>query len=264
MNASLRAGLARGHQILSRTGINLPALTQSLAGIPYFFRTLAEYRKLSRGQRFPLKARNLYPCLSDRHAQAGIGDRHYFYQDLWAARKIEQRRPPRHVDVGSRIDGFIAHLLTFMPVEVVDVRPMRSAVEGLHFVQSDATEMSGFEAGSLVSLSCLHAAEHFGLGRYGDPVSPGAPFRLMASLQRVLAPGGHLYFSVPVGVERLEFNAHRIFAPQTVLDGFPGLTLESFSYVDDQGAFHQAAQIHEADGSRLACGLFEFTKPVIS
>lgn len=262
MNSALRAALARLHQTLSQSGINLLALGRCLIGIPHYFRTLYDYHKLSDGQKFPLRLRNLYPCLGDRHAQAGIGDSHYFYQDLWAARKIARRRPDRHVDVGSRIDGFVAHLLSFMQVEVVDVRPLDNSIEGLRFIQSDATEMRGFADDSLTSLSCLHAAEHFGLGRYGDPVSVDAPFRLMASLQRVLMPGGRLYFSVPVGQERVEFNAHRIFAPQTVLDGFPRLALESFAYVDDLGVLHQDAQPGEISMARYACGLFEFTKPV--
>ena len=252
--------LKRIHQIMSRSGINLLAFGHSVISIPYYLQTMMVYHRQSVGGKFPLQFQNLNPCLGDRHSDAGIGDRQYFYQDLWAARKIQQRRPERHVDVGSRIDGFIAHLLTFMPVEVVDVRPLGDVVDGLKFVQDDATEMRGFAPDSLVSLSCLHAAEHFGLGRYGDPVSTDAPFRLMQSLQRVLKPGGNLYFSVPVGHERVEFNAHRVFAPQTVVDGFPGLALQSFSYVDDRGAFHENALISGASQLSLGCGLFEFSK----
>ncbi|HWF86113.1 MAG TPA: hypothetical protein VG222_14745 [Vicinamibacterales bacterium] len=51
---------------------------------------------------------------------------HYFHQDLWVAKRIYAARPAAHVDIGSRIDGFVAHLLTFMPVTVIDVRPLDS------------------------------------------------------------------------------------------------------------------------------------------
>ncbi len=67
-----------------------------------------------------LRLRNCYPMLSDIGGEAGIARGHYFHQDLWAARKIYAARPAFHVDVGSRIDGFVGHLLAFMPVTVFD------------------------------------------------------------------------------------------------------------------------------------------------
>jgi Caenorhabditis protein of unknown function, DUF268 len=92
---------------------------------------------------------------------------------------------------------------------------------------------------SVESLSSLHAAEHFGLGRYSDPIDLDACFKFMDSLQTVLAPAGRLYFSVPVGRERVEFNAHRVFSPLTILRRFSLLQLESFSFVGDDGAIRQ-------------------------
>ena len=200
------------------------------------------------------------PMLTDRYASAGSATGHYFHQDLWAARKIYDRRPEEHMDIGSRIDGFIAHLLTFMPVTIVDIRPIESKIQGLTFLQDDATTLSKLPSNSVQSLSTLHVAEHFGLGRYSDPVDPDACFKFMKSLERVLAPGGRLYFSVPVGKERVEFNAHRVFSPQTILDRFSGLRLESFSYVGDDGHLYLDISPDEMPASNFACGLFEFTK----
>ncbi len=57
---------------------------------------------------------------------------HYFHQDLWAAKKIFKRRPMTHVDIGSRVDGFVAHLLVFMPVTAVDIRYLDSNIEGAY------------------------------------------------------------------------------------------------------------------------------------
>lgn len=191
---------------------------------------------------------------------AGVAGGHYFHQDLWAARRIFVHRPASHLDIGSRLDGFIAHLLTFMAVTVVDIRPMASTIPGLTFFQDDATELRNLASDSIVSLSTLHTAEHLGLGRYSDPVDPMACFRYMAALQRVLAPGGRLYFSVPVGRERVEFNAHRVFAPQTILHQFSGLELLSFSFVGDDGALYEDQDPLQLPVSELACGLFEFVK----
>jgi len=60
-----------------------------------------------------------------------------------------------------------------MPVEVVDIRPLNDIVDGLSFIRENATLLPRFENDSIESLSCLHAAEHFGLGRYGDSIDPG-------------------------------------------------------------------------------------------
>jgi SAM-dependent methyltransferase len=200
------------------------------------------------------------PILTEWTEQAGIPDPFYFHQDLWAARSIHRRSPSSHVDVGSRIDGFIAHLLTFMPVTVVDIRRLESTVSGLDFIRSDATALREFGDDSIMSLSSLHAVEHFGLGRYGDPVDPQAPFKVMEAFVRVLAPGGFLYFSVPVGRERLLFNAHRIFAPNTIISALDGLKLLSFSAVSDRGEFLEHSDPHDASTFEYGCGLFEFTK----
>ena len=37
----------------------------------------------------------------------------YFHQDFVVARKIFERNPRLHIDVGSRVDGFVAHVATF-------------------------------------------------------------------------------------------------------------------------------------------------------
>ncbi len=82
----------------------------------------------------------------------------------------------------------------------------------------------------------------------------------MRALERVLAPGGRLYFSVPCGRERVEFNAHRVFAPQTILESFSGLRVVSFSAVGDDGNYYENADPVDVARCEWGCGLFEFTK----
>ena len=81
-------------------------------------------------------------------------------------------------------------------------------------------------------------------------------------MARVLAPGGRLYFSVPIGAERIEFNAQRVFAPQTILQTFAEhrLRLAAFSAVDDRGLLMPAADPLSFTGAHYSCGLFEFSK----
>lgn len=73
-----------------------------------------------------------------------------------------------------------------------------------------------FDDNALQTLSCLHTIEHIGLGRYGDQINPNGYYEALMELQRVVAPGGHLILSMPVGQERVEFNAQRILDQETV------------------------------------------------
>jgi hypothetical protein len=241
-------------------GFSPRTLLKTLKGIPQFVRDLRHYQRLNNGSSFRVSLRYLFPILTDREESAGMAPGHYFHQDLWAARKIFEQAPKQHVDIGSRVDGFVAHLLVFMPVTIIDIRQLESGVQGLSFIRDDATDLSTIASDSVKSISSLHAAEHFGLGRYSDPIDPSACFKFMNALQRVLAHGGRLYFSVPVGRERVEFNAHRVFAPKTIVDSFPQLQLLSFSYVADDGNLYEDADVASAAKCDYGCGLFQFTK----
>ena len=240
-------------------GINLYQLA-SLRRLPRYIGDWRRYERLRSNGAFPAKTRYAMPILVDYATQAGVVTGHYFHQDLWAARKIFLARPERHVDVGSRLDGFVAHLLTFMPVTVVDFCPLDHRVHGLTFVQGDMTRLN-FPDGSIESLSCLHALEHVGLGRYGDPIDPDGWRRALAELARVVKPGGHLYFSVPVGgPERVRFNADRVFAARTIPAALPGLRLLEFSLVGDDERLYEQVDVTLADRQSLGCGLYVFRK----
>lgn len=244
----------------AEAGIDLRRFRSTLRSIPWFVGTMYDYRRSAVNDRFPLRLGRLSPMLGDRNSGAGALDGHYFHQDLWAARKIHAVRPKQHVDCGSRIDGFVAHLLTFMPVTVIDVRPLSQTVAGLTFVQADASDLAPFADDSIESLSSLHAVEHFGLGRYGDVVAPDAWRQALLSFARVLRPRGRLYLSAPIGSERVEFNAHRVFAPNTLLETLAELRLVSFAAVADDGSFVGEAEPGDFEHAHYACGLFELTK----
>jgi hypothetical protein len=240
--------------------IEMRISTRGIRGRWLFLNDLVRYRKAKTPHAIPITS--LYPIYRDRFkAAAGFSD--YFHQDLWAARKIFETRPARHVDVGSRIDGFVAQCLTFMDVEVVDIRPLSDPPRGMIFRRADAVHMTGFADDSVPSLSSLNVAEHFGLGRYGDKIDPDAHVTFMKSLQRVLAPGGKLYFSVPLsGHERVEFNAHRVLSPTTVTNAFDRVRLVSFSIIKDDGRMYEDTEPSVAMNQRFGCGLFEFAKDV--
>jgi hypothetical protein len=243
-------------------GIDPRRIFASLIFIPAYLKGIVQLKqsiKHSRANQFKL---NWLPILSDRHMASGVARGHYFHQDLWAARHIYAKQPDRHVDVGSRIDGFIAHLLVFREVEVLDIRKITSSVGGLHFHQADLMQPISFSFESADSVSCLHALEHFGLGRYGDPINFDGWITGLQNLATLLRDGGRLYLSVPIGEQAIEYNAQRIFEPQTILNAAKsmGLTLIEFSYVDDKGDFHQNCRTEDSTGCRFGCGCFLFER----
>jgi SAM-dependent methyltransferase len=232
----------------------------SLRGLPYFIADLRKYNRMLAGSANGMKIGAFYPILHDRFSSSGAASGHYFHQDLWAARKVFEKNPVRHIDIGSSVSGFVSSLLAFREVEVIDIRPNVSKVRGLKFIQADATDLRDLPDNSVESISTLHACEHFGLGRYGDPVDPDSHFKFMRALARVLKPGGRLYFALPSGQEKLYFNAHRVLSPTTVLGTFSDLKLVSFSCVKDDGDLYENCPTATVANELYGCGLYEFTK----
>lgn len=126
------------------TGLRPKEGIRNLKAAGEFFSGLRQFSEMNTNLVFRPRWDELYPILTDFTDEAGVAGGHYFHQDLWAARRIFQRHPKAHIDVGSRVDGFIAHLLVFMPVTVVDIRPLTSLVSGLTFVRDDATKLQRF------------------------------------------------------------------------------------------------------------------------
>jgi hypothetical protein len=223
-------------------------------------RHIRSYRRQLSGSADSFEFR-LTPVLSDRYAVAGIAKGHYFHQDLWAARRIFAAGPAKHVDIGSRIDGFVAHLLSFREVYVIDIRAMQSQVPGLTFCQLDV--MSGVENNIRAdSVSCLHALEHFGLGRYGDPIDVDGWKKGIDTIVAIADSGARIYLSVPISsVQRIEFNAHRVFLPTTLPEYLRSraVDLVEQSYVDDEGNFHENT-CPPVSGLEFGCGCYVFKK----
>jgi Caenorhabditis protein of unknown function, DUF268 len=256
-NSKFRHFLKASYYFVNEAGFNPARTLRSLAGLPVYLRQLFVFAFSSKNT-YKL---SLYPCLSDRYSDAGSFPRHYFHQDLWASKIVFRNNPDHHVDVGSRVDGFVAHLLTFREVEVLDVRPLKSDIEGMSFRQADLMQIDSIPSNIADSISCLHALEHFGLGRYGDPLDPEGHIKGLKALTKALRVGGHLLLSVPIGKERIEFNAHRVFSPLTILNLLKdNYELLSFSYVDDENKYYSSVDVNSLPGLVYGCGMFELKK----
>jgi SAM-dependent methyltransferase len=226
-----------------------------LGTLPRYLVEWDVYKKAATEQQ--LSFQDSYPCLTDR-VKATPFDPHYFFQAAWLARRVHQAVPPFHVDIGSSV-MMINVLSASAKTIFVDYRPLRVQLSNLLPLGGDIVRLP-FRSGAIASLSCLHVIEHVGLGRYGDPINPVGSQLAAAELQRVLQPGGRLFLSVPVGRERVCFNAHRVFSPSTIRAFFPELQLKSFSLVDDSGQLHEGVPLEAAVKLDYGCGLFEFVK----
>jgi hypothetical protein len=205
-----------------------------------------------------LKVRNANPQLSDRLTSTPY-DPHYLHQSIWAAERILSQPPEEHTDIGSQV-MFVAMLAVSIPVAFVDVRPLRLNTSKLRSIAGDIVSLP-FADQSVISLSCLHVVEHIGLGRYGDELNPSGTREGLLELQRVLAPRGNLFLSLPVGDPVVYFNAHRVHDAAEVVLLLEELELREFVLIDDEGTVRQSAKLSDARGLRYGCGLFWFRRP---
>jgi len=262
----IRQNLVKYHQLLSRIGVDPLRFFRSIRGVPAYVRDYLVFRRLHDGKI------EFNPCLQDRYEEGGTTKSEYFWQDLIVARWIHDARPEKHVDVGSRVDGFVAHVACFRQIEVLDIRPISTPIPGVVFKQADLMsreslpKVLGAGVGYCDSLSCLHALEHFGLGRYGDPIDPLGHERGIANLAQLVQLGGTFYLSTPIGQERVEFNANRVFDPRSIVccAEAAGMTLQKLIVITPANGPQESAvdsvALAELALQRYQLGLFIFSK----
>ncbi len=258
---SIRNVLVRLNWIFAEQfGVDLRKALRSALGVPRYVRDLLRFRSGYAGRI------ELLPCLHDWHQEGGSTKLEYFWQDLLVARKIFAAKPERHVDVGSLVGGFVAHVASFRDIEVFDVRPINAQIPGVTFKQADLMQPVPGMADYCDSLSCLHALEHFGLGRYGDPIDSKGFEHGFVNMAALLKNKGIFYLSVPIGIDRVEFNAHRVFDPRAIvkLATQHSLRLSSLTVIHTGGRLetiaHDEAQLASLAAQRYALGLFVFQK----
>lgn len=253
--------ISKMHWMLSvQFGFDIRRMFRAFSGIPRYVRNWFQFRKMYNGRL------NFLPCVHDWYEEGGSTTSEYFLQDLHVARQIHLTNPAKHVDVGSRIDGFVAHVASFREIEVFDIRPVTSLIPGIIFKRADLMNLSDSMNDYCDSLSCLHALEHFGLGRYGDPIDPSGYAAGLSNMAKALLPGGVYYLSVPVGQARVEFNAHRIFDPceLTRQAATNGLLLTRFAWIGTGGLLIQSLDpendMAELSMLNYSLGIFTFRK----
>lgn len=228
--------------------------------IPFIFWDFLKFWKKDKHPRFNLSVLDFYPRLKDKTIKTGF-DRHYVYHTSWAARKVKEINPGLHVDISSSL-YFSGIVSAFVSVKFYDYRPAQLKLSNLQSNSCDLLKLY-FPDNSIKSLSCMHTVEHVGLGRYGDTINPDGDIQACKELSRVLAVDGCFIFAVPIGKPKIEFNAHRIYSYEQVLNLFPDLKLIEFSIITDtveQGDFIENADPQLIQSQNYACGCFLFRK----
>ncbi len=253
--------------------IKLLAKPKVLASLNSF----AELQKKTGDRRFSASIIDSFPITGEDTAYTSF-DRHYVYHTSWAARVISELNESArkagndeffHIDISSSL--YLCGIVSaFVPVTFYDYRPADLRLSGLTTHHGDLMKLP-FDDASVESISCLHTIEHVGLGRYGDPLDPSGDLKALAELKRVVRPGGSLVLVVPVGKQRIEFNAHRIYNPSEFAsyieknkDGSSsGFSLREYAYIpetDTDGPLKRNAALSDGTNDRYACGCFWFVR----
>ncbi len=219
----------------------------------WYLNQLVIYKKQKNNENF--QKINLYPCLFDNTNYTPL-EPTYFFQDAWAAKKIFDRNPSHHYDVGSSVKT-ISIISQFVPVTMIDIRPIELSLENLYFQKGSILDLP-FEDNSIDSLSSLCVVEHIGLGRYGDPLDEFGSEKAITELKRVLKVGGVLLFSVPIDrINTVYFNAHRAFTREYILELF-----QNFELVEEK--YHYGMNLYDTYDPKkgFGTGLFMFKKVI--
>jgi len=240
-------------------------ILNSLKNPGWYYKDLKELKK-QKGADTTFEFGRKFPILSEKFDEGGIMKGHYFHQDLYIARLIFEANPQKHLDIGSRTDGFIAHVAAYRNIELVDIRPIKSLVKNISITCANLMELPAGMVNYCDSISSLHAIEHFGLGRYGDPIDYFGYLKALQNIAKIVKTGDTFYFSVPIGPQRIEFNAHRVFSIKYLLDVLSeNFSIKAFSYVNDEGDFFENVELTEKNilsnlGCTYGCGIFTCIK----
>jgi hypothetical protein len=247
-------------------GINLIKLFSNIFFFPGYIRDFYKFFILSKKTKSNFKF-SFFPILDDKYAQSGSTKGHYFTQDLFVAQEIFNEKPLKHVDIGSRIDGFVTHVASYREIEVIDIRPVDLNIDNIKFLQLDFSEDLKKEFHNYSdSISCLHTLEHFGLGRYGDKIDPDSFRKGLNNLHLLCKQGGSFHFSVPLGDNTVFFNAHRTFAFKFLFELIdPYFKIKNLSVIDDDGIFHKKIDLNDERinnnfNSKYGCAIFHLIK----
>lgn len=158
---------------------------------------------------------------------------HYPETDGWLYEAIE-KFPIKDKDVliiGSEepcYEGVAIHYGA--TTTMVEYQRVTSEHEKLKTMTVEEFEKSTELYDAAISISSV---EHSGLGRYGDELDPNGDIKSMKFLHDKLKPGGICFLAVPMGIDQVLWNAHRVYGRvrfPMLIEGWE--VLASFGFID--------------------------------
>ena len=244
------------HNFLKNIGINLKK-TKKIFYIKKYIYDLLEFKKLGGKINFFL------PILGEHKEDNTDFDKHYFYHETIVSSYIYKNKPNKHVDIGSRLSGFVANVASYREIEFFDLRPSQIEFENIKTKKINLLNISEKYFEYTDSLSCLYVIGHIGLGRYGDKINPEGSKDAFNNLVKILKTGGRLYIATPISNKtKIYFNAYRVYKADEIISWNSKLDLINFDYVDDNGNFYKNLSINDEklNKANYGCGIYTFLK----
>jgi hypothetical protein len=137
---------------------------------------------------------------------------HYPETDIWLYQALELYpiKDKRVLIIGSEEPCYEAAAINYGANEVVlvEYQKVYSTYPKIKTITTSELEKSNELFDVSISISSV---EHSGLGRYGDTLDPDGDLKAMQVLHSKLKEGGICYLSVPIGLDQIIWNAHRIY-----------------------------------------------------
>jgi hypothetical protein len=252
------------YRIVNRLFLNIGFDFAKFKNLIFFYKFLYDFflfKKLGGKVNF------IHPILGEHINSPGPAksNNQYFYPDMIVASEIFKEKPKKHVDIGSRIDGFVSSVAVYRKIEIFDIRDPHIVHKNILFNKMDINSSKNISnyLEYTDSLSCLSVLEHIGLGRYGDKLDCDGHINAFGNIVKILKPEGLFYLSVPISEEtKVYFNAHRSFNPKSLLQWSRLVTLEKFHYISDEGDLNENVDLMNQYFKKLrfGCGIYIFRK----
>ena len=150
----------------------------------------------------------------------------YAYQDTLAFdifnRIVSRDSIKEFLDVGSKLSSMIffsrmAKCFYLEPKNPELLNPATKPWLNIELIRGEGQRLE-FSDGKLKLITCLHALEHFGLGRYGDNIDYQGDLKALVEFNRVLEPGGTLLISVPYSYStpEIRFHGERVYSKDII------------------------------------------------
>ncbi len=184
----------------------------------------------------------------------------------WIVAKLPSRSGVA-LDLGC-VDSVLSGIASRLghSVVAVDLREIEYEMQGVTFVKGDFNVLD-FGHQKFDTIMNCSMIEHVGLaGRYDSPADPNGDLSAMRKLLEVLAPGGIMIMTIPVGVDAIFSPWHRIYGRHRLESLVAGYTVldEEFWFKAGTGRWQRCTREHALSlpGSEraFALGLFVLSR----